>query len=74
MATKRIVGPAIKTARGKVVAKPIPAHHVDLGAKGKRGFLTSSGEFVNRAEGGRIARRAGQAKQANLHSGDLKKK
>ena len=70
---KKIVGPAIKTAAGKVVSKPTPAHHADLKTKGERGFVTTAGEFVNRAEGGKIARRAGQAKSANLHSGDLKR-
>ena len=70
---KRIVGPAIKTASGKVVAKPIPAHHADIKTKGKKGFTTSAGEFVNRAEAGRVARKSGQARTANLHSGDLKR-
>lgn len=71
---KKIVGPAIKMPCGRVVSKAIPAHHADLKAKGKRGFVTTSGEFVNRAEGGKIARRAGQAKAQNLHSGDLERK
>ena len=71
---KRIVGPAIKTASSKVVAKPIPAHHADIKAKGKKGFTTSTGEFVNRAEAGRVARKSGQAHATNLHSGDLDKR
>lgn len=84
MATKRIKQPAIKKPSGKVVTKPLPAHHKDVAAKdraeggtghGKRGFIAEpGGAFVGRQKAKRIAKKAGQATvrgKRGLHSEDL---
>ena len=80
---RRIKAAAIKKPSGKVVTKKPPAHHVDVAAKdrkaggtgqGKRGFVTSGGEFVGRQEGKKIARKSGQARvrgRRGLHSQDV---
>lgn len=79
----RIKSAAIKKPSGKVVTKKPPAHHVDVAEKdrkaggtgrGKRGFVTDKGEFVDRQDGKRIARKAGQARvrgRRGLHSQDV---
>lgn len=68
---------AIKTPSGKVKSAKPPAHHADLKAKGKRGFLLSDGKFVNRTEGGKVAKKAKQVaaieRNPFLHSSDLAK-
>jgi len=80
---RRIKAAAIKKPSGKVVTKKPPAHHVDVAAKdrkaggtgkGKRGFVTSDGEFVGRHDGKKIARKSGQARvrsRRGLHSQDV---
>lgn len=69
---------------GKVYAAPVGHTHQDIrkanGLEGKgraqRGFITSTGAFVGREEGAKIALAAGQTKgtvtEGKLHSTDLK--
>jgi hypothetical protein len=67
---------AIKTPSGKVKTLPVGNHHADMHTTGKRGFVTSEGEFVGRGEAGKIAKKAGQVKKMptpKLHSSNLKK-
>ncbi len=72
---RRILKPAIKTLSGRVVSKPRPAHHKDIGVKGERGFIaTHPRKFVGRQEAKHIAKESGQAKvrgKRGLHSGDV---
>jgi hypothetical protein len=73
MATK-IDRPAIKTRSGKVVRAPRKGmRHTEINATGTRGFVTTSGRFVGRVEGARIAKAAGQVGNATkrLHSEHL---
>ena len=73
----KVKAPAIKKASGKVVSKKPPAHHVDIikeHGKGKRGFITDKGKFVDRQEAKKIAKKAGQTNikgKRGLHSQDL---
>jgi len=78
----KIKGPAIKTPDGEVATAPIGKHHKDIRKrehirKGTPGFTTSAGEFVNRKEGAKIAKKAGQVDKLptpHLHSENLKKR
>lgn len=74
---RRIVKAAVKRPSGKVVSRPKPAHHKDIPAHGKRGFIaTEPKEFVGRQKAKRIARKAGQANvrgRRGLHSRDIMK-
>lgn len=66
--------PAIKLPSGKVVVAPRAGmRHKEIDAQGTRGFVTSTGEFVNRAEAAKIAIAAGQCPDTvtQLHSFDL---
>lgn len=65
-----VKSPAIKRLSGKVVTGK---NHHAIGGEGKKGFLLSNGEFVNRTEAGKVARKAGQAKAKVLHSHNLKR-
>lgn len=77
---KRIKSAAIKGPAG-VVTKPPPAHHINVAkhahatvgtGKGKRGFVTTGGEFVGREAAAKIAHAAGQApKVKKLHSENI---
>lgn len=70
---ERIVGPAIRTARGELWSERIPASHYSVSEKmrtagfaaplapdNEQGFVTSVGDFVNRREAYKIAEAAGQ--------------
>ena len=74
---RRIVKAAVKRPSGKVVSRPKPAHHKDIGVKGERGFIaTEPKEFVGRQKAKRIAKKAGQANvrgRRGLHSRDIMK-
>ena len=66
--------PAIKTSSGKIVpAAKKGLKHKDIGVTGQRGFKTDSGKFVNRTEGAKIAKAAGQVPKSVkfLHSEHL---
>lgn len=68
--------PAIKTSSGKVVPAACKGlKHKDIDATGQRGFKTDSGKFVNRSEGAKIAKAAGQVPKSvkSLHSHHLNK-
>jgi len=61
--------PAIKTATGRVVTAPKPGmRHVEIGAKGTRGFTDGNSKFLSRAEAAKIAKIPGVTR---LHSEDL---
>jgi len=70
----KIAKVAIKKPSGKVVSEPMGKRHVDLHTSGQRGFVTTTGKFVNRTEGAKIANKANQVKSkvTHLHSEDLK--
>jgi len=71
---KHITRIAIKTPSGSIKTTPIGKHHDDLNAEGRRGFMTSDKQFVNRTEATRIARKSGQTTVSTpLHSHQLKK-
>lgn len=73
---KKIHKVAIKLKDGTVKTVPIGKQHKDInGGHGRRGFVTTSGDFVNRKQGAKIATKAGQTKvkTKNLHSTELKK-
>ena len=67
----KVNSPAIKRASGKVDQG---RNHAAIGGQGKKGFVLSTGEFVNRTEAGKVAKKAGQAKAKILHSHHLKGK
>ena len=70
----KIDRPAIKTSSGKVVpAAKKGLKHKDIDAAGQRGFKTDGGKFVNRTQGARIAKAAGQVPKSvkALHSHHL---
>ena len=61
--------PAIKTATGRVVTAPKPGmRHVEIAAKGTRGFTDGSSKFLSRAE---AAKKANIPGVKSLHSEDL---
>ena len=61
--------PAIKTASGKVVTAPKPGmRHVEIAAKGTRGFTDGDSKFMSRAE---AAKRMAIPGVKSLHSEDL---
>ena len=61
--------PAIKTASGRVVTAPKPGmRHVEIAAKGTRGFTNGSSKFLTRGEAAKIAKIPGVK---SLHSEDL---
>ena len=61
--------PAIKTAKGKVVAAPrLGMTHKEIGVQGQHGFV-ERGRFLDRKE---AAERAGIPGVRSLHSTDLK--
>ena len=82
-----IIAVALKELGGKVWTLPKPARHSDLFAvfieqgmdhkEATQGFITSTGRFVNRKEGWKIARAAnqilsgGEAEENSLVSEDL---
>lgn len=73
---RKIKAAAIKTPRG-VKSKPAPSHHADIHAKGVRGFLDTSGKFLDRQEAKTVAKNAGQATvrgKRGLHSRDIFKR
>jgi hypothetical protein len=71
---------------GKTYSAPVGSSHEEIRSehalqgkgRGTRGFITSTGSFVNREEAASIAKRAGQTKRpvtdGKLHSSDLKEK
>ena len=73
---KKIKKIAIKTPSGKVKAAPIGKRHKDIKAEGQHGFIDSTGKFVGRTEGAKIAKKAKQTtiKSKQLHSSNLDKK
>lgn len=75
----KIKSAAIKKPSGKVVTKRPPARHKDVAAKdrktggtgqGKRGFVTTSGKFVNRQQAKKITGKPKRGKRGT-HSEDL---
>ena len=61
--------PAIKTPTGRVVTAPRPGmRHVEIDAKGTRGFTNGNSKFLSRAEAAKIAKIPGVK---SLHSEDL---
>jgi hypothetical protein len=75
--------PALKEENGKVDPAPSKAwSHSELEAadhlpdkKVKRGFVTNTGEFVDRKKAAKIAKAAGEIKKRvkKLHSSDLRR-
>jgi hypothetical protein len=82
MATKiKVIKPAVKEKSGKVIADTPAYSHEEIEKKAgrkknadKRGFLLSSGEFADREEAAKIAKKAGEVKNAGkkLHSHELR--
>lgn len=68
-----IESPAIRdTSTGNIVTGD---KHADIPITGEKGFTTTTGEFVDRKEGAKIAKKAGQVPEGfdkPLHSEDLK--
>ena len=66
MTNQRIVAAALKLSSGQIVTKPPPVRHPTLILDAnnplcyEQGFLTDSGEFVDREEAYRIALKAKQ--------------
>lgn len=75
MAALKIYRPAWKKPNGKIVVAPKEGmRHIEFDKEpGQRGFVTSAGDFVDRAEGAKIAIAAGQVPDTvtRLHSEDL---
>ena len=70
----KIHRPARRQANGKVLVAPRPGmRHVEIADTGERGFVTSTGNFVGREEGAKIAIAAGQVPDTvqKLHSEDV---
>ena len=79
---KKIDVPAVKKKNSKVVkANSKQDSHASLKTKGTRGFTTNEGEFVEREEAAKIAKKAKQIKSGKdkvektgkLHSSNLRK-
>lgn len=73
---KKISRPEIKMASRKVVESNLGQSHTDIKESGQRGFTTTDGDFVNRTETTKIAKRSGQEGHMEskfLHSSNLKK-
>lgn len=70
---KKIEKIAIKTPSGKIKTASIGKSHNDLHTQGKRGFVSSGREFMNRKEGAKVANKAHQTSGVkSLHSHNLK--
>jgi hypothetical protein len=70
----KIHRPALKLASGKIVVAARPGlRHKDIGSSGEHGFVTDTGKWVDRLEGAKIAKAAGQVgpEIQRLHSHDL---
>ena len=77
----KVVEPAVKEKSGKIL-KDTPAYsHEEIEKKagrpknaGKRGFLLSTGEFVDREKAAKVAKAAGEVKDVGkkLHSHELR--
>jgi hypothetical protein len=78
----KVVEPAVKEKSGKIL-KDTPAYsHEEIEKKAgrkknadKRGFLLSNGKFADREEAAKVAKKAGEVKDAGkkLHSHELRK-
>ena len=79
----KVVEPAVKEKSGKVIPAPSPSFsHEEVEKKAgrkknadKRGFLLSNGTFADREAAAKIAKKAGEVKDAGkkLHSHELRK-
>jgi hypothetical protein len=75
----KVVEPAVKTKSGKIIAETPAYSHKEIEEKAKvkkdkRGFLLSTGEFVDRQKAAKIAKAAGEIKTPGkkLHSHELR--
>lgn len=77
MKTQKLI-PTIKTPSGKVIKPESPsAHHKDIKARGKKGFVTLDDAFKTRTDVVKVAKAVKQLKPAAksvkvLHSHNLK--
>jgi hypothetical protein len=81
MSKLKVVKPAIKEKSGKVIEDSIAYSHAEIEKKAgrpknadKRGFLLSNGQFADRKEAAKVAKAAGEVKNAGkkLHSHELR--